>query len=259
MRTRLVVTTLLCVLVANAYAVDAEKSSIGDRVKSLQGATAAQAAPVDKSKASYAVGYTLGENISKQFSGIKQSEFEKGLNDAFAGKDSQFGKEETTKLVISFQREAMSEHLAERKAQAEKNKVDGEAFLNAKKSESGVKSTESGLLYKVIKEGSGDSPTLTDRVKVTYQGTLIDGTEFDARTDANNPMTFNLTSVIPGWREALQLMKPGATYEIYVPSKLGYGARGTPGLIGPNAALVFKVTLISVEKGTTSQNKTASS
>ncbi len=234
MRTWLVATSLLCGMAFNAYAAP----------KTAEAPTPA----VDKNKASYSVGFTLGTNLAQQFSEINKSEFLSGINDALNGKSARFTQEEMSNVILSFQREVMKKRLEDRKVAADKNKAEGEAFLASKKKEPGVKTLASGLSYKVITEGKGNSPTLSDSVKVTYTGTLINGQVFDSRTDASNPMTFNLNQVIQGWREALQLMKPGATWEIYVPSSLGYGPQGTPGLIGPNAALVFKITLIGVEK-----------
>lgn len=237
MRTWLVASSLLCGMAFNVYALP----------KSTTPATPA----VDKNKASYSVGFTLGTNLSQQFKEINKADFLSGINDALNGKTAQYSQEEMSQTILSFQREVMKNRMEERKLAADKNKSEGEAFLASKKKEPGVKTLASGLMYKIINEGNGDSPTLADTVKVTYTGTLVDGKVFDSRTDANNPMAFNLNQVIQGWREALQLMKPGSTWEIYVPSGLGYGPQGTPGLIGPNAALVFKITLLSVEKAKT--------
>lgn len=234
MRTWLVASSLLCGMVLNVQALPKTSSSV--------------APAVDKNKASYSVGFTLGTNLSQQFKEINKSDFLSGINDALNGKAARFSQEEMSQTILSFQREVMKNRMEERKIAAEKNKSESENFLATKKKEPGVKTLASGLLYKVINEGKGDSPTLADTVKVTYTGTLINGQVFDSRTDESNPMSFNLNQVIQGWREALQLMKPGATWEIYVPSSLGYGPQGTPGLIGPNAALVFKITLLGVDK-----------
>lgn len=249
MRSRLIITTLLCGTIMSAYALPGKNAeALSSRLESLKAGATNNEAPVDKNKASYSVGYTLGSNLSKQFSEINEDEFFNGLKDAFSGKEGRFDKQEMSRAIMSFQREIMKKRMEERKAQAEKNKKEGDAFIEAKKKEKGVKVTDSGLVYKVIKEGKGTAPAATDKVKVTYQGTLIDGTEFSSQTDVANPAEFNLSAVIPAWREALQLMKPGATWELYVPPNLAYGARGTAGDIGPNATLIFKINLISVEK-----------
>ena len=124
----------------------------------------------------------------------------------------------------------------------------GEQFLKGNASKEGVKTTASGLQYKITKEGEGKSPKATDTVVVHYRGTLLDGTEFDSSIKRGEPATFPLNRVIPGWTEGLQLLKEGGKATLYIPSKLAYGERGTPGgPIGPNEALIFEVELIKIK------------
>ena len=123
---------------------------------------------------------------------------------------------------------------------------EGKAFLKLNKEKSGIKTTDSGLQYKVLLEGTGKSPNATDRVTVHYEGTLIDGTKFDSSYDRGEPIDFGLNQVIPGWTEGVQLMKEGAKYKFFIPSELAYGPQGSPGAIPPNAALIFTVELIRV-------------
>jgi FKBP-type peptidyl-prolyl cis-trans isomerase len=131
---------------------------------------------------------------------------------------------------------------------ADPNLEKGEAFLKENAKKEGVKTTASGLQYKVLKEGTGKSPQATDKVEVHYKGTLLDGTEFDSSIKRGQPATFPLNRVIPGWTEGVQLMKEGAKYQFTIPSKLAYGESGTPGgPIPPNATLIFEVELISVK------------
>lgn len=130
---------------------------------------------------------------------------------------------------------------------AQKNKMDGDAFLAANRTKPGVTTTPTGLQYKIITQGSGSKPQKDDVVTVNYAGTLIDGTEFDSSYKRNQPISFKLNSVIPGWVEALQLMPAGSTWEIYIPSNLAYGELGAPPVIGPNQTLIFKVQLLSVD------------
>jgi FKBP-type peptidyl-prolyl cis-trans isomerase len=131
---------------------------------------------------------------------------------------------------------------------ADPNLEKGEAFLKDNAKKEGVKTTASGLQYKVLKEGTGKAPKATDNVKVHYKGTLLDGTEFDSSYKRGEPATFPLNRVIPGWTEGVQLMKEGAKYQFTIPSKLAYGERGTPGgPIPPNATLIFEVELIAVQ------------
>ncbi len=132
------------------------------------------------------------------------------------------------------------------KEEAEKNQKEGDAYLAKNKDKAGVKVTASGVQYEVIKQGTGPKPKATDTVKVDYTGTKIDGTKFDSSVDRGQPATFPLNGVIPGWTEALQLMPVGSEYRVVIPAKLAYAEHG-PGPIGPNATLIFDVTLIAIE------------
>lgn len=132
-------------------------------------------------------------------------------------------------------------------AHAQAGREKGEAFLAENAKKDGVKSLPSGLQYKVIKEGAGKQPEKTDTVSVHYKGTLIDGTEFDSSYKRGEPAEFGVTQVIKGWTEALQLMKEGAKWQVFIPWQLAYGERGRGGLIGPHEALVFEVELLKVK------------
>src|SRR3989338_8519049 len=141
-----------------------------------------------------------------------------------------------------------AKHGEQTKALAETNKKEGEAFLAANKGKEGVKTTSSGLKYKIIKDGNGQTPKATDTVTVNYRGTLIDGTEFDSSYKRGEPTSFPLNGIIPGWLEALQLMPVGKKWQLFLPPALAYGERGSGREIGPNAALVFDVELLSIHK-----------
>ncbi len=130
----------------------------------------------------------------------------------------------------------------------EKNKKEGEAFLAGNKKKEGVVTLPSGLQYKIIKDGSGAKPKPTDTVSVNYRGALIDGTEFDSSYKRGEPASFKVTGVIPGWTEALQLMKAGSKWQLFIPSNLAYGERGTGRDIAPNATLIFDVELLSIQE-----------
>lgn len=133
-------------------------------------------------------------------------------------------------------------------AMAESPLEKGQKFLEENAKKDGVKTTASGLQYKVITEGTGKTPTRTDTVEVHYRGTLVDGKEFDSSYKRGQPAAFPVGAVIAGWTEALQLMKEGSKWMVYIPSKLGYGSRGTPGgPIGPDEALVFEVELLKIK------------
>lgn len=130
---------------------------------------------------------------------------------------------------------------------AESPSEKGAAFLKENANKEGVKTTSSGLQYKIVKEGAGKSPAATDTVLVHYRGTLLNGTEFDSSYKRNEPISFPLNRVIPGWTEGLQLLKEGGKAILYIPSKLAYGSRGAGGVIGPDETLIFEVELLKVQ------------
>jgi FKBP-type peptidyl-prolyl cis-trans isomerase len=132
-------------------------------------------------------------------------------------------------------------------SQSEKNVLDGKKFFEENKKHRNIKTLPSGLQYEVIQEGNGQSPGPSDYVTVHYRGTLLDGTEFDSSYARKEPSTFPVNAVIAGWTEALQLMKPGAKWRVYIPSQLAYGTRGAGRVIGPNAALIFDIELLKVK------------
>jgi hypothetical protein len=131
---------------------------------------------------------------------------------------------------------------------AMKNKADGEAFLKANREKEGVVTLESGLQYQVLQQGNGPSPRPTDRVRTHYHGTLIDGSVFDSSVEQGEPVTFGVTEVIAGWTEALQRMKVGDKWRIFLPSELAYGGQGAGAEIGPNSALIFEIELLGIEE-----------
>lgn len=200
-----------------------------------------------KDKASYSIGYDIGETFKKQNVELNPDALFGGLKDALAGKEASLTKEDREKTLQAFQKEMMEKQVAASKEAATKNAAEGEKFLTENKKKDGVKTTASGLQYKVLKEGSGASPKETDTVVVNYKGTLIDGTEFDSSYKRNEPTSFQVNRVIKGWIEGLQLMKPGAKYQLFIPSALAYGERGAGQLIGPNATLLFEVELLSIK------------
>ena len=200
-----------------------------------------------KDKASYSIGYDIGETFKKQNVELNPDTLFGGLKDALAGKEALLTKEDREKTLQAFQKEMMEKQIAASKEAATKNAAEGEKFLAENKKKDGVKTTASGLQYKVLKEGSGPSPKETDTVVVQYKGTLIDGTEFDSSYKRNEPASFQVNRVVKGWIEALQLMKAGAKYQLFIPSSLAYGERGAGQLIGPNATLIFEVELLSIK------------
>lgn len=196
---------------------------------------------------SYALGLSMGNNF--RASGIKEinvQDFADGVAAVFDGLAPKMSYDEAKNEIRVYFEAMQREQEAAAAQMAEANAKAGEAFLaeNGKRVE--VKTLPSGLQYEVIKEGDGTMPTADDQVEVHYTGKLIDGTVFDSSVDRGVPATFGVTQVIPGWVEALQLMKAGSTWRLFIPSQLAYGPRGAGDLIGPNATLIFDVELLKV-------------
>jgi len=202
-----------------------------------------------KQKSSYAIGMDIGANLKRQDLDIDAKALAAGLADSFAGKP-QMTEAEAKAALTEFRAQMMAKVESKQKVDADKNSKEGEAYLAANGKKEGVKTTTSGLQYKVIKagDGKGKTPKSTDTVKVHYHGTLIDGSVFDSSVQRGEPATFPVNQVIPGWTEVLQLMKEGDKWQVYIPGKLAYGERSPSPKIGPNSTLIFDVELLSIEK-----------
>lgn len=209
-------------------------------------AAGAAAPESEDDKVSYSVGYRLGNDFKRQQIEINPDMVLKGIEDAVSGGTALMTEDEMRNAMSNVANRVKAAQMETMKKQGAENLKAGEAFLAGNAGKEGVKTLESGLQYKVIKSGNGKSPQKSDKVTVNYRGTLIDGTEFDSSYSRNQPATFGVGQVIPGWTEALQLMREGDKWEIYIPSKLAYGERGAGGRIPPNSALIFEVELISV-------------
>lgn len=201
-----------------------------------------------KDKVSYAIGLDVGNAMKKQSIDINTDIFVKGLKDALSGEKKLMTDDEIRETMTAFSHEMAEKQKEKMQKVGEKNKEEGDAFLADNKKKEGVKTLPSGLQYKVIEEGKGKTPKAGDTVTVNYRGTLIDGTEFDSSYKRGQPATFPVSGVIKGWTEALQLMKEGAKWQLFIPSDLAYGDKGAGGMIGPNAVLIFDVELISVKE-----------
>ncbi len=191
-------------------------------------------------KASYGIGYQIGRQLRGNGMLVAIPALIRGLQDAMGGKPSALPQQDLRESISAFQRESLTRL-------AKENKEKGEAFLKANAQKPGVVQLPSGLQYQVLKSGTGPSPKLTDHVKTHYHGTLIDGTVFDSSVEAGEPVTFAVNEVIPGWTEALQKMKVGDKWRIFVPSELAYGVQGAPPDIAPNSVLIFEVELLAIE------------
>jgi FKBP-type peptidyl-prolyl cis-trans isomerase FklB len=199
-----------------------------------------------KAKASYSIGLNMARNLKAQSIDLDPDLIARGIKDGLAGNPA-LTDAQVQEALTAFQQQAMAQQAEVQKAAAGKNLKASQEFLAANKQKPGVKTTASGLQYKVLKEGTGASPKATDTVKVNYRGTLLDGTEFDASAKHGGPAQFQVNQVIPGWTEALQLMKVGSKYQLFIPPDLAYGQRGAPPAIGPNSALIFDVELLGVQ------------
>lgn len=219
-------------------------------------------APVDprfeslKARVSYGIGLNLGQSLVRQ--GFDATELDvdvdvlaEGLKDVLTKRDPQVSDEQLEAAMEEFQKQMASkqeEREVKQKEEAGKAKEAGEKFLAENAKKEGVKTTESGLQYQVLKQGDGAKPKATDTVKVHYKGTLLNGEEFDSSYKRGEPVTFGLDQVIPGWTEGVQLMPVGSKYKFFIPSKLGYGERGAPPRIPPHSVLVFEIELLGIEK-----------
>jgi len=189
----------------------------------------------DIEKISYAIGTRLGQSFKMQNMDINIAMLLRGIEDVLAGKQLALTEVEMIQVMKAKQDELNK-----------KQNAANVAFLAENKSKPGVKVTGSGLQYKVIKEGTGGKPTIKDRVKVHYRGTLVNGQEFDSSYKRNQPATFPVGGVIAGWTEALQLMKEGAKWQLFIPANLAYKERGSPPRIPPNSPLIFEVELLEI-------------
>jgi FKBP-type peptidyl-prolyl cis-trans isomerase FklB len=201
----------------------------------------------DKDKISYIIGINMGNRFKKDAIDVNTDMFMKGFKDAQSGTKPMLNDEEMAAVMTVFQQQMQAKQMEKIKVIAEKNKKAGDTFLADNKKKDGVITLKSGLQYKVITEGTGKMPKESDKVTTHYRGTLVDGTEFDSSYKRGEPVSFPVNGVIPGWTEALQLMKSGSKWQLFIPSDLAYGENG-PETIGPNATLIFDIELISVDE-----------
>ena len=200
-----------------------------------------------REKVSYIIGVQIGSQLKGDAIDVDPILVGRGIQDAVAGNKLLLSDQDARDTMNTFQKQQEAKQSAQRKQQGEKNKKEGDAFLAENKKKAGVKTTASGLQYKVIKEGTGKMPKVTDTVTANYKGTLLDGREFDSSYRRGEPATLPLSGVIPGWSEALQLMKEGSKWQLFIPPQLAYAEKGAGNVIGPNATLIFEVELISVK------------
>jgi len=204
----------------------------------------------DKKKFSYTLGYQIGQNLARQGVALDADAAAKAVHDAFSGKPPVLAVDEMKAVVDRIQAQAKKKQAEFKKARdklAPANLAAGEKFLAENGKKDGVKTLDSGLQYKVMIKGDGQSPKASDTVVAHYEGRLINGNVFDSSIKRGSPAEFPVKGVIPGWQEILKLMPTGSKWQVYIPSKLAYGENGAGGSIGPNETLIFDIELISIK------------
>ncbi|HAD03117.1 MAG: hypothetical protein A2091_06040 [Desulfuromonadales bacterium GWD2_61_12] len=200
-----------------------------------------------RDKVSYSIGMNIGADFKRQGIDLDPDLIAQAIKDVIKGAPLLLTEAQVKEAITAYQKELEVKMEAKAKADLEKNAKEGAAFLAENGKKEGVKTLASGLQYKVLTPGTGKKPSAADTVSVHYRGTLIDGTEFDSSFKRNEPATFPVSGVIPGWTEALQLMEEGAKWQLVIPAALAYGERGAGQQIGPNSTLIFEVELLKVQ------------
>ena len=201
-----------------------------------------------KDKASYTIGFNIGSSMKREGIDLDLAFVLEGMRDAIGGKQRRLSEQESQTVMRALEEEVVKRQQANAKTAGGKNTKEGAAFLAANAKKPGVVTLPSGLQYKIIKPGTGATPTAQNTVRTHYRGTLINGKEFDSSYSRGKPLEFPVGGVIPGWTEALQKMKVGGKWQLFIPSKLAYGARGSGPDIGPNATLIFDIELLGIVK-----------
>ena len=201
-----------------------------------------------KEKVSYCIGFETAKNLKQQFSDIDQKLLLEGFHEGLEGKNPRLSQDEIRSILNALRTQVESQQKQYISQLAQENKKQGDLFFSTNKNKEGVKTLPSGLQYKIIQSGVGKTPTLFDTVKIHYTGKFLDGRVFDSSKERGEPAVFPLNKLIPGWSEALQLMKVGDKWELFVPSYLAYGEHGYGPEIGPNCALTFEVELLGINE-----------
>jgi FKBP-type peptidyl-prolyl cis-trans isomerase len=239
-------TLIFIVAVAVLFTISCDKSDSSTQVETKTGKKLTLNS--EAKKTSYSMGYNMGKNFNEIYDKIDQDSLIQGILDAVNQRDPQITMKEVSDTLTKLQQQVAEKKREEQKTMAEENKKIGAQFLEKNAKAEGIKTTSSGLQYKIINQGNGPKPVASDRVRVHYRGKLIDGSEFDSSYKRGEPTTFRLDQVISGWTEALQLMNTGAKFEFYIPSELAYGERGAGNVIAPNSTLIFEIELLEILK-----------
>jgi len=244
---------LICIallgLGLSAVQVSAQQSTPAKPGQAAPAKSPQAASPLktDKDKVSYGIGVEFGSSLKSQGIEVDPDMLARGLKDAISGAKLLMTEEDLRQVLTAFQEEMKLKQEEARTALGVANKKTADAFFAENGKKPGVVALPSGLQYTIVKPATGAKPTDTDTVVLQYRGTLLDGTEFDSSFSTGQPATFQVRGLIPGFREALLLMPVGSTWKFFIPSELAYGANGAGDVIGPNAALIFQIDLISIE------------
>ena len=234
---------------AETPAADA-KTSDSEAAKAEPGAPAVAGIAgleTEKKQVSYMIGLDMAKSLTPIKDDLDVEVIAEAMATVFAGETPKLTEEQSLQVQEAFTAKLQAKQAAEQAEKAAKGKEEGAAFLAGNKDKPGVKTTESGLQYRVDRAGNGPQPAATDVVRVHYKGTLLDGTVFDSSYERGQPAEFGLNQVIPGWAEGVALMPVGSKYTFWIPSDLGYGESGG-GPIPPNSMLTFEVELIEIVK-----------
>lgn len=254
----MLVLVFLTVMLVNAAEENAKKDANEPGIALQAAANETEVLKTETQKVSYIIGTQIARNFKAQDVEVDLDSLMMGLKDALQGDRLVMGQDEMQKVYSAWQQKMRAKIAAKKAKEAGENLAAGTAFLEANKAKEGVKVLPSGLQYKVITDGTGNTPTADDKVKTHYRGTLIDGTEFDSSYKRNRPAEFAVKGVIKGWTEALQLMKEGAKWELYIPANLAYGDRDRPS-IPANSTLIFEIELLEIVKPDPNANNTGAS
>ncbi len=202
----------------------------------------------EKEKISYSIGFNIGNSVKSVASEVTADTLLQGFRDGMNSQQPQLPPHEIQAILKNYQQNMRQRMLKERTILGEKNRVEGETFLAENAKKEGVKATKSGLQYKILVQGKGAKPKITDQVKVNYRGTIINGTEFDSSQRKGGPQTFKLNEMIPGFSEGVQMMGVGSKIQLFIPSNLAYGSVGRGNIVGPNCLLIFEIELLEISK-----------
>lgn len=242
---------ILCLATAGLFVAACDSDKAEDTpTEAQQSAAPAESKPAaasdlqsDQERYSYTIGYQIGSSLRQRLEDIDADKLAQGVREALTGAEPKLQPEEMQSALQGYQ-EMQTKKVQDRMQAAA---AEGTAFLEANRAKEGVKETDSGLQYEVLQAGTGPQPGPNDTVEVNYRGTLLDGTEFDSSYARGESATLPVSGVIPGWQEALQMMKVGGKWKIYVPPQLAYGEQGAGDVIGPNQTLVFEIELLSIK------------